>query len=254
MPLHNWTQVEAGIFHAFHTSWIAEIQNELNRGRLPEGYYALAEQHAGNYIADILTLHARPDVFKEPDIPPPPSLESGGIAVADAPPKVRRFESIETEILALRRTVTIRHISTHRIIALLEIVSPGNKDRIEHIEEFAFKTISALERGVHVVVIDVFPPGAHDPCGIHGEIRRRLAPPSDSLDVPDDQPQTLVSYVAGQPTEAYVNHMSVGEAIPETPLFLTRERYINLPLEATYNAAFQGMPRFWQDVLEGKIE
>ncbi|HUG68400.1 MAG TPA: DUF4058 family protein, partial [Pirellulaceae bacterium] len=176
MPLHDWTQVEAGIFHDFHTAWIAEIRKVLNGGLLPEGYYALAEQHAGNYVADILTLHSRPDIIREPDVPPPPSLESGGIAVADAPPKVRSVESIETEIAELRRTLTIRHISTHRVVALLEIVSPGNKDRPDHVEEFAIKTITALERGVNVVVVDLFPPGAHDPGGIHGEIRRRLVP------------------------------------------------------------------------------
>ena len=55
MPLHDWTQVEAGIFHDFHTAWIAEIRKVLNGGLLPEGYYALAAQHAGNYVADILT-------------------------------------------------------------------------------------------------------------------------------------------------------------------------------------------------------
>jgi hypothetical protein len=47
MPVHDWTQVEAGIFHAFHVAWIGEIQKRLNAGMLPKGYYALAEQHAG---------------------------------------------------------------------------------------------------------------------------------------------------------------------------------------------------------------
>jgi hypothetical protein len=26
MPVHDWTRVEAGIFHAFHVAWIPEIQ------------------------------------------------------------------------------------------------------------------------------------------------------------------------------------------------------------------------------------
>jgi hypothetical protein len=47
MPLHDWTLVDAGIFHAFHVSWIPEIQKVLDGGLLPEGYYALAEQHGG---------------------------------------------------------------------------------------------------------------------------------------------------------------------------------------------------------------
>jgi hypothetical protein len=252
MPLHDWTQVEAGIFHAFHTLWIAELQNELNRGRLPDGYYALAEQHAGRYVADILTLHASPDTNEELPLPAPPVLETGGTAVAEAPPKVRLTESLESELVELQRTLTIRHISTHRVIALLEIVSPANKDRSEHVEEFVIKTITALERGVHVLVVDLFPPGVYDLNGIHGEIRQRLVPLDDPFELSRDEPQTLVSYVAGSPTRIYLNQMSVGDAIPETPLFLNRERYINAPLEATYNAAYEGMPSFWRHVLEGK--
>jgi hypothetical protein len=34
------------------------------------------------------------------------------------------------------------------------------------------------------------------------------------------------------------------------PLFLRPDRYINLPLEPTYQAAYDGMPAFWRGVLE----
>lgn len=47
MPVHDWTRVDAGIFHAFHHSWIEEISRALNRGILPKGYHALPEQIAG---------------------------------------------------------------------------------------------------------------------------------------------------------------------------------------------------------------
>src|SRR6266478_5165711 len=40
-------RVEAGIFHDFHTVWIGTLRTALNEGLLPQGYYALAEQHAG---------------------------------------------------------------------------------------------------------------------------------------------------------------------------------------------------------------
>ncbi len=46
MPIHDWTRVDAGIFHDFHTVWIGYLRTALNEGLLPEGYYALAEQHA----------------------------------------------------------------------------------------------------------------------------------------------------------------------------------------------------------------
>src|SRR4051812_28501831 len=44
MPIHDWTRVDAGIFHAFHHDWITEIARALNRGLLPTEYYALPEQ------------------------------------------------------------------------------------------------------------------------------------------------------------------------------------------------------------------
>src|ERR1700720_2184639 len=56
MPMHDWTRVEAGIFHAFHHDWITEISRALNRGLLPAAYYALPEQFAGGLGPDVLTL------------------------------------------------------------------------------------------------------------------------------------------------------------------------------------------------------
>ena len=38
MPVHDWTRVEAGIFHDFHNVWIGQLRNTLNEGLLPEGY------------------------------------------------------------------------------------------------------------------------------------------------------------------------------------------------------------------------
>jgi hypothetical protein len=49
MPIHDWTRVEAGIFHDFHHGWIEEIKRTLNAGLLPDDYYALAEQHASRF-------------------------------------------------------------------------------------------------------------------------------------------------------------------------------------------------------------
>lgn len=56
MPVHDWTRVDAGIFHDFHNVWLGELRNVLNGGLLPAGYYAMTEQPAGKYITDVLTL------------------------------------------------------------------------------------------------------------------------------------------------------------------------------------------------------
>jgi Protein of unknown function (DUF4058) len=248
MPVHDWTRVEAGIFHALHTTWVGVIQNTLNEGVLPRGYYALAEQHAGRPITDVLTLHASP-APSAPPLPLPPA--TGGTAVAEAPPRVRRRQTVEPAALARRRSVAIRHVSGHRLIALLEIVSPSNKDRSRHVEEFAAKAVDALDVGVHLLMLDLFPPGPHDPHGMHGIIRQRLDQSDEPYDLPADEPLTLAAYAAGPQVEVYLEHLAVGAILPEMPLFLRPDRYVNVPLEPTYQAAYRGMPAFWRDVLEG---
>jgi hypothetical protein len=246
MPVHDWTRVEDGIFHDFHVAWIPELRTVLNGGLLPDGYYALAEQHAGRSIADVLTLHTSPTAWEPLPLPP----DTGGIAVAEAPPKVRRKQTIEQVALTRRRTVAVRHVSGHRLVALVEIVSPANKDRAEHIEDFAAKVMSALDHGVHVLVVDLFPPGPRDPHGLHEIIMQRLAQSDEPYDLPMDEPLTLASYAAGASIEAYAEHLAVGAALPEMPLFLRPDRYVNVPLESTYHAAFRGMPAYWRNVLE----
>jgi len=246
MPAHDWNRVEAGIFHSFHNAWITHLGEALNSGLLPPDYYALGEQHAGRFVTDVLTLHAGPPTGEQPPLPPRPS---GALAVAEAPPKVRRQLTGAETYRQRRRSLAIRHVSGHRLIALVEIASPANKDRLESVEEFAAKTVEALELGVHVLLIDLLPPFRHDPRGLHGTVWNQFdeAP----YDLPVAEPLTLASYVAGPPVTAYVEHAAVGGSLPEMPLFLHSDRYILVPLEATYSAAYRGVPAFWRDVLQG---
>ncbi len=248
MPVHDWTRVEAGIFHAFHVAWVPEIQRTLNGGLLPQGFYALAEQHAGQAIADVLTLHVSPASLEPLPLPP----ATGGIAVAEAPPRVQRRETVEPAALARRRTLAIRHVSGHRLVALLEILSPANKDRQASVEQFAAKAVEALNAGIHLLLVDLFPPGRCDPHGMHGVVRQRLEQSEEPYDLPADKPLTLASYAAGPQVEIYLEHLAVGAPLPEMPLFLRPDRYVNVPLEATYQEAYRGMPAFWRDVLEGR--
>lgn len=38
MPVHDWTRVDAGLFHHFHHSWIEDTARALNQGVLPGEY------------------------------------------------------------------------------------------------------------------------------------------------------------------------------------------------------------------------
>ena len=151
---------------------------------------------------------------------------------------------------ARRRTLTIRHASGHRIVAFLEILSPGNKDRTTSVQELVNKVDSALMQGIHVMIVDLFPPGRFDPQGLHGAIWARYG--MEEYVVPSAQPLTVCSYRAVAPVEAYIEHLAIGDPLPDMHLFLDVETYINVPLELAYQAAFQDMPAFLRDVLEGR--
>jgi hypothetical protein len=148
---------------------------------------------------------------------------------------------------AARRTLVIRHASGHRIVALLEIVSPANKDRASHVSEFVDKAESALAHGIHLLLIDLLAPGPFDPSGMHGALWERFA--DEPFPAFKDEPLTLASYIAGQVPEAYIERLSVGNALAAMPLFLNPQRYVSIPLESTYMQAFRGLPgvggRFW---------
>lgn len=247
MPVHDWSLVEPAIYHAFHTAWLGVFQTCLNEGLLPEGYYALAEQHAGRSIADVLTLHASSS--SPSPLPLPPA--TGGTAVAESPPRVRRKETIEATALSRRRSLAVRHVSGHRLVGLIEVASPSNKDRRSHVEEFAAKAVAALDAGVHFLLIDLILPGPHDPHGLHEIIFQRLGEFDEAYELPEREPLTLASYVAGEQVDIYLEHVAIGALLPEMPLFLRPDRYINLPLQPWYDSAYNGMPVYWRQVLEG---
>lgn len=245
MPVHDWTRVNAGTFHDFHSSWIIHLKEALNDGLLPKGFYAMAEQHAGQMIADILMLQAGD---REPLTPG----ETGSVAVAEAPPQVGRkvVASPNATYRAARRTLAIRHTSNHRVVALLEILSPANKDRPASLEDFVEKAHEALRHGCHLLIIDLYPPGPHDPQGIHGVIWENFGPDEETPS--PEQPLTLAAYVSNRLPEAYVVYVGVGASLPEMPLFLDRGWHVNVPLEATYQAAYRGVPAYWRAVVEGR--
>lgn len=249
MPIHDWTRVLAGTFHHFHSAWITHLAEPLNGGILPGGYYALAEQHAGLLIPDILTFRHTDTAVGEA----PPG--GGAVAVAEAPPRVSRrlVATPEAVYRRLRRTLAIRAARGHHLVAILEIVSPANKDRPASVEALTEKIASALRCGCHVLLVDLLPPGRHDPQGIHGPVWEGYGSLADDP-ATDDKPYTLASYVAEPFTEAFVEPLGLGDDLPEMPLFLQADSYVNVPLESTYRAAHRGLPSYVREILDGQRE
>src|SRR5205085_12186105 len=95
MPVHDWTRVSDGTFHDFHYSWVLEIKRALKRGLLPEDYYVMAEQFGGDLGAPDVLTHQAAGTQRD-------------------------------SYARLQRTLVIRHTSNDRIVAMIEVLSPGN--------------------------------------------------------------------------------------------------------------------------------
>jgi hypothetical protein len=138
---------------------------KLNEGLLPADYYALSEQVAGEIGPDVLTLQGR--------------AGEG------------------------RRRLVIRHVSDDRIVAILEIVSPGNKSSRHALRDFVENAVGAISAGIGLLIVDIWPLTPRDPQGIHWAIWQEI----DETQVytpPPDKPLTLVAYVRDPERTAYV--------------------------------------------------
>lgn len=247
MPVHDWTRVEAGIFHDFHHAWIEEIKRALNRGILPADYYALAEQHAAGFGPDVLTLQGRDEDEDEGDSSKSSSAKSGGVVLAAPILKV----TAETDLEFYRRkqnTVAVRHVSGDRIVAMIEIVSPGNKSSRNALRAFVQQASELLEKGVHLLIVDLHPPGRRDPNGIHSAIWDDFA--GQEYVLPGDKRLTLAAYECALSVKSYVIPVAVGDALCDMPLFLKPGGQVPVPLEATYQSAWDAVPQRLRAVLE----
>ena len=150
MPMHDWTRVSAGTYHDFHCTWLADLKSRLNTRLLPADHYAQVEQVMEGMIADILTLSTdEPDESGE-------EVSEGGLALAVAPPRVRITEELEADIYSARaRQIAIRHSSDDRMVAVIELVSPGNKASEDAWDTFVSKSLAALRQGIHLLILDI---------------------------------------------------------------------------------------------------
>lgn len=237
MPIHDWTRVEAGDFHDFHQCWVVEIRNALNRGLLPPEFMAMSEQVTGRPIPDVVTLQTRR-----------PKGGVGGVAVKESPPTARVIQKHEQIDYARRADrIVIRH-GRGRVVAIIEILSPGNKSSRHAIDTFVEKAAEILNQGVHLLIVDLFPPTPRDPQGIHKAIWDQFG--DEPFDFLADKPLTVVSYLGGDSPTAYVESLGIGDVLPSLPIFLTEDYYVPAPLESTYQEAWDVYPAMLKELLE----
>ena len=252
MPIHDWSRVSDGMFHWFHQRWVGALSDWLNEGRLPQGFYAIGELFAEGRFPDVLAVEDRPP--EKPGKEHVRSSNGAGVAIAESPPKARfTWEGEAAGYLARKDFVAIRNVEGI-LAAVIEIVSPGNKSSKARFQKFLAKTIAFLDQGVHVLVIDLFPPTSRDPNGIHQAIWSDF---NGEFDFHPDKPLTVAAYMAGSEdsvAKAYAEPIAVGDPLPAMPLFLWSDFYVNVDLEATYASAWAVYPALLKPRIEGPLK
>lgn len=231
MPIHDWTRVPSGLFHDFHQTWTIHLKTALNAGRLPKGLSALVEQKSGPREADVLTVETISN------IPKGSASEGRGLLVMERPVTSIVRRTTRAIYASRANRVVVRH-HLGRIVAVIEIVSPGNKDSRAALRDFVERTIDFLRRGIHVLIIDLFPPTRRDPFGIHKAIWDEII--EEDFTFPEGKDRLLVSYESGEERTAYVEPVGVGDVLREDmPLFVAAGMHVPVPLESTYQQAWE---------------
>ena len=229
------------MFHDFHQDWTIELRRTLNAGRLPSGYVALTDQQIGGAIPDVLTLRR---CTKNPD----PQEPNGGVAVAAVPPKARFVVELEDDAYARRANRLVIQHRPGEVVAVIEIVSPGNKSSRTGLRSFVRKSADLIWQGIHLLVVDLFPPSNRDPQGIPMAIWGEIGGHIPELRA--EKQLTVSSYQAAPVKRALRRTMAVGENLPEMPIFLLDEQYMIAPLEETYRASWAAYPAEFKEMVE----
>ena len=166
-----------------------------------------------------------------------------------AQPRVRIMAETDLEFYRRKQNiVAVRYASGDDLVAVVEVVSKGNKSGRKAFDDFVRKAAEFLSRGVHLLILDFQPPTARDLQGIHGAIWDEVA--GQEYTRPVDKPLTMAAYESGAVVRAFIEPAGVGDTPIDMPLFLEPGRYVAVPIEETYRLAFDSVPRRWRIVLE----
>jgi len=218
-------------WEGFHGLWAAAIVEKLNRDVLAEEYFADMHVHIGSQLEiDVATLEegAEPgggvggaaEGAPAPWVPPPTSLIMPALFPDD----------IEVQVFA---TATGANL-----VAAIELVSPGNKDRPEACRAFAAKCMTYLTRGVGLIVVDVV---TNRRANLHNDVVALFGLAAPFILEPD----TTTYAVAYRPSrqrpgdriEVWPVSLRTGEPLPILPLALRNAGTVPLDLEETYTEA-----------------
>ena len=228
-PLDDVTSWEG-----FHGGWPMVIVQQL-RKQLPAGYVAEPRARSDSYVE--INVAA-----SEKDKPPShlaTSEGSGGVTTAVwSPPQPS--VAVETT-LPDDYEYEVRIYDDKRrqhLVAAIEIVSPANKDRLEHRNIFVAKCATLLRKGVAVSLVDLVTIRHFN---LYAELLALIghSDPTLGAEPPNIYAASCRWVEKGKRTllQAWSHVLAVGQPLPTLPLWLTEDLAIPLDLEASYEQA-----------------
>ena len=239
MPLHDhfhppWS--EQNPWEGFHSAWVNTMVRHLNANVLPRHFRAIPQVHLGPFVETDVATFEQDSV---PDLSPRPGEESGnGGTAVWAPPAV--VQTLEVEFPA-QDAFEVRVYDDRRgmrLVAVVELVSPGNKDRAEQRYAFAAKCAAYLQERVGLVVVDVVT-ARH--ANLHHELLEMFSLPRAGSELPD---LYAVSYRNRKDdgkwyVDTWPFPLAVGSQLPTMPLWLAGSIAVPLDLEKSYEETCQ---------------
>jgi hypothetical protein len=230
---HQWV--------SFHGRWATAIADDLNR-RLPKRFLAEAPFNLGPFAsADV----AEVDQARVGGNGPADGLalpgSGGGVGVAAEPVL---YTPPETDLSMPAQfpediLVEVRDLQHARqVLAVIELVSPGNKDDTDARESFAGKCLSYLAKGMGLVVIDIV---SDRLANLHNVLIRHAAKDAKLL-MAGEPPLYVAAYrpvhrEKKDVIDLWTWPLVIGSALPSVPLALKGYGCVRLDLEATYSEA-----------------
>ncbi|MGO8750079.1 MAG: DUF4058 family protein [Thermoguttaceae bacterium] len=215
-----------------HGQWPAVIVQQLGK-LLPPQYTAGPHVHLGTEVEiDVAAFEAQARPPKPARYDPPD--DRGGTALwAPAEPTL----AVETE-LPESAEYEVRVYDTQRgrrLVAAIELISPANKDRLEHRNQFTSKCAALLRQGVSLVLVDVV---TARNANLYADLLELVNRSDRSL---GRQPSaTYAAACRWRPRgtsgwlETWYDEMRPGLPLPCLPLWLTDDVAVPLDLEASY--------------------
>ncbi len=215
------------VWNTFHHAWSATIARTLNRRILPEPYFAAPNVQFGPRVEiDVGTFEQSGE-------------QSGASEQASAAPMLATEPATAVIPVVFPDTVEVlivRQEGGPQVVAAIELVSPGNKDRLATRRAFVAKMSSYLQQGIALSVVDLVTTcSAH----LHNEWIEWMQAQTGVMENVADRPLYANSYRAVRrgerdEIEMWLHPLRVGEPLPSLVLFLRGDTWIEIPLEVTY--------------------